>query len=192
VSSKFRVGLDVDGVLRDFTGALRTRYALDHPTHKVGRIDRWDFSGAFPIGNDIWDYIYKDRTRELFEDAPPLPGAKTITRWLKRQGHEIWIVTSQPRGIEHHTLTWLKKNGIIYDHIAFTDAKARIECHVLLDDAIRNLNGFRDSRYGISVCMDRPWDREWAGERVYNFTEFRDLLSVCKTWSDLERVERIE
>lgn len=188
MSHKLRIGLDVDGVLRNFVGALRREYAKDYPKHRVKKIDKWDFSDSFPIGKDIWTYAFETRIREIFTGADQYSYASGLTKWLKSQGHEIWIITTQKKGTEHFTLEWLKKNDIRYDHIVFTCDKHRIDCHVLLDDNVVNLEDFKTSLTGTPICMSRPWNNDWTGQRVVNLKDFQSLISVIKTWSDLERV----
>lgn len=134
----------------------------------------------FPgIGDGIIDYFKNVRPKEIFEDAPAYQGAQLVCDLLKRDGHRVWLVTTQQHGNEKYTLNWIEKNDIAYDHICFTHDKGKIMCDILIDDGLHNLEAFQSrTNPGISVCMNRTWNTQFIGHRVYSLQEFYNLVTL--------------
>lgn len=170
-----RVAIDIDGVLRNFTGSVGKVYAREFPDHKVEPITEWGIHKFFPIGEAIYDFVFKAHAEEIFTKAEAYRGAATFMRTLKARKHEVWIVTSQPAGQEGYTIQWLRDNGIVYDSIAFTNSKPVVDCDIFLDDGTHNLTAIRDAGK-FAVALDRPWNSGYTGLRVKTYREFLDLL----------------
>ena len=170
-----RVAIDIDGVLRDFTNAVKTVYLGEFPHHKVEEITEWGIHKFYPIGEGIYDFVFKLHAEEIFTKAQAYRGAAAFMRVLKARKHEVWVVTSQPMGQEPFTLQWLRDNGIVYDSIAFTVNKPVVDCDIFLDDGTHNLTAIRDAGK-FAVAFDRPWNSGWTGLRVKSYKGFTDLL----------------
>ena len=91
-----KVILDLDGVLRDLSKALRNRF------HIPWYPDRWDFK----IDNlGIFEWFRKDLT--ILETAPTTKYFNIIKEYTKDKNVEIW--TCQTKEWEIYTLNWIKK-----------------------------------------------------------------------------------
>ncbi|MFQ5772697.1 MAG: hypothetical protein ACE5HX_19335, partial [bacterium] len=130
-----RLGIDVDGVLRNFVTSLINNYKADFPGHVIRPITDWGLEKFFPLGEAIYDYMYRIRPEEIFRYASLYKGAKTMMVDLQGDGHKLWVLTNQPRGTEKYTLDWLQEFGIPYDQICFVDQKHLIDCDIYLDDS---------------------------------------------------------
>jgi len=170
-----RIGIDIDGVLRDFTGSLQHQHRIDFPEIVLKPITDWGIEKFFPMGKHIYDYIYKYRAKEIFELAYAYDEAEWMMRELQRAGHDIWIITAQPRGTEQHTIRWLDVHDIEYDHLVFTNQKQHVECGTYLDDAPGYLQQLSLTGRNV-VAFDRPWNQKWDGPRVKTHQEFLDLI----------------
>ncbi len=170
-----RVAIDIDGVLRDFTGVVAKVYAREYPDHKVEEITEWGIHKFFPIGEKIYDFVFKEHVEEIFTTANAYRGAAAFMRALKARKHDVWLVTAQPTAKEIYTFRWLQSNEIVYDNIAFTNNKPVVDCDIFLDDGTHNLTAIRDAGK-FAVAFDRPWNSGWTGLRVKSFRGFTDLL----------------
>lgn len=174
-----RIAIDIDNVLRDFTGALIEEYKKDFPDHKVGFINKWDLSQFFPIGKQIYDYAFKHKAESIFRYGKPCEGVAMFISELKAQGHEIWLITTQPHGKEFLTILWIYANIPVWDSIVYTKNKEVVNCDILLDDAPHNIKAFiKSGKRGI--YFDQPWNVKMKGERVKSLEEFINLVEPKK------------
>lgn len=171
------VSIDVDGVLRDFTGKTEEVYKKHYTNHQVITRDVYDFSKWFPIGKKIYKFAFEDHVKEIMLEADAYPKASNFMRYLKNKGHKVIIVSSQPNeNCEKYTIKWLQKNNIKHDEIHFTSNKEDINFDVHLDDSTEKLQKIQASGK-IAVCFDRSWNKDWDGHRVHSYEEFIELLS---------------
>jgi 5'(3')-deoxyribonucleotidase len=172
------IGLDIHGVIGDFVGSLIRQYKLDYPKHVIQPVTAWDLANFFPIGKEIYLYYSVRRPRQVFYGAKLFPGARDFVQRLKRDGHDIWILTDVPRNAQTLILSWLQDYQIPYDHLSFTNKKHHIRCDIYLDDCPDVLKDLYLKTDGIVVCMDNPWNQSVrGGYRVKNYDEFLALLS---------------
>jgi len=175
------IGIDVDGVLRKLFERLREVYLEYYPTHKVAHIEEWgDYNIAkyFPIGKKIYPFWFKWHADEIYLKAATYNGAIEFMRDLKQNGEFVIIVSQQPnKHIEFLTNKWLIDiNKIPHDSIIFTNDKTSFRGSFILDDYTKNLEKILNAGTAIPVCMDRPWNKDWKGLRVYNYNDFLDII----------------
>ena len=175
-----RIGVDIDGVLRDFVGSLLIQYYKDFPNHEVEAITEWDLHNFFPVGKAIYPYAFNVKAKEVFEDAEPYPGAYVAMIALKERGHEIIYVTTQPHGKEIHTLNWLLKHNFPYDGLVITGMKDIANCDVYIDDGPHNIKALQDAGKEV-VIYDQPWNRLSLGMRAYSLQEFAEIVDGLNT-----------
>ena len=170
-----RLAIDIDGVLRDFCGALIAQYKIDFPGHRVGFINQWELEHFFPIGKEIYEYAFNTRAQEIFEDADEFVGAMAFLKHLKEAGHHVALISSQPNTKIIHTVNWITAHGAVYDSLVFTWEKGLFNYDILLDDAEKNLKNARDNGRR-AVCFDQPYNENWDGERVKTYQEFLEIV----------------
>ena len=114
-----RIGIDVDGVLRDFVTAFKGVVGQEYPNAQIPEmISTWKFEDEITgLSREEIREIYKDKfSKQCFQDALPfsevVPTFWMIEKWAEREGHELIIVTSQIPQNRHYTLTWLGKYNL--------------------------------------------------------------------------------
>ena len=158
------IALDVDGVLRDFVSSLQHQYTEDYigfDNHWMKPVSKWDLAEFFSIGASIYQYIYEERTREIFYRARPYQGAVDFVKTLRYLGHKVIICTSQNKDSFYYTFEWLEKCDILYDGIfckidSFLP-KSMLDVDLLLDDYPNNCDNRNKDNF---ILMDRPWNQE--------------------------------
>ena len=174
-TSRPRVIIDVDGVLRDFISSLKEVYNREFPEHRIKPITSHQLEDFFPIGMDIYEFMDKAHAWEILENAPPYPGAvEALQKW--ESDFEIVIATAQPSQGRHPTLAWLAKHKVPTNEIHITFDKHTIDGVALLDDFVDNLEKFQATGR-LAVCLDQPWNRQWTGPRVSTVEDFFCLVS---------------
>ncbi len=120
------------------------------------------------------------------EICQPEPGAPEATWMLKDLGFEIAIVTARGWHPDAHPITrqWLATHGIPYDHLRIIPLGGN-KLEVLepfapvalaVDDHPANIAAYH--RAGIpALMMDRPWNADFAGERIYSLDAVVDFAS---------------
>lgn len=173
--TKTRVLIDVDGVLRNFDKSVRKCYKEIYPNHKLpDTTESWSLHKTYPIGQDIYKFVWEDHPFDIFAKAEEYEGSiDSLINWSNR--YEIVITTSQPLSSLHPTLIWLGEKMVPTNEIHIVSEKYLVDGKFLLDDAPHNLKSF--SKHGkVAVCMDRPWNQEWGGLRVYSIEGFFKLM----------------
>jgi 5'(3')-deoxyribonucleotidase len=170
------IGLDVDGVLRDWTGSVSRVYKKIYPHHEVKPITAWDIAQFFPIGEEIYKFAYVKQVKDICLNARPYKNAAKFAKILKDLGNTVIIISSQPNEKSKiYTRKWLKKNEIIYDKLFFSNNKHEINFDVHLDDSPKNIISMREAGKNV-VCLARPWNRAVKKLKVKNYTQFIELL----------------
>jgi 5'(3')-deoxyribonucleotidase len=172
-----RVGIDIDGVLRDHLSQMFRVYLEEFkvgPAMKIPEQEVYSLSDTFSLGYEWWG---KERAKEIFMDAIPYQGALKFMDDLSQDGHAIVIVTKQSNDqLKKFALGWLLKYNIKFNDFLILQNKANSGVDILLDDSVDNLTMF--SAKGKAVCMDRLYNQEWTGLRVKTYNEFINLLKA--------------
>jgi len=178
------VGLDLDGVIRDFLGALRKQYKKIYPDHEIKPVTRWGLHEFFPIGDKIYDFIWEEYAKECLCNAEPFPGAIGFIEYLNYHSYEICIITAQPTWqAKKCTFDWLVKNDILelVNHVAILEPhlkmkKGFVRVDIILEDAPHHLKYSKDGGL-ITVCYDQMWNQGCESDyRVKSYEEFIELL----------------
>jgi 5'(3')-deoxyribonucleotidase len=168
--NRVQIGLDLDGVIRDFIGKLNDLYDIDYPEGTRVPVTDWDISKAYSIGREIFYYAYIERGLEITRDALPYEGALEFYYELLNRG-DVWIVSNQRnKFMQTGTAEWIARylsgqRGIIY-----TGNKNLSMLDVLIDDYPKNLTNF----HGDTYCIARPWNKDYRGPRY----DYELLLST--------------
>jgi len=129
----------------------------------------------------MYNYLNQEN---FFLNMVPISGAIDGMKKLIDMGHDVIIATATPRSsriANEEKKNWIRKHLPFFDLNNFSDMhrKDLLAGDVLFDDGIHNLSSFK----GISICMDRPWNRgeELCDIRVNCWEQFvqqvNDLVS---------------
>lgn len=191
------VALDIDGTLGDYHTHF-LKFASDwcgKPMPPAG-----DINPGLPLYKHM--HVTKDTYRQcklafrqggLKRSMPVYPGARELTRAIRKAGAEVWICTTRPYlrldNIDPDTRHWLRRNRIQFDAVLYGDKKYRDLARnvgadrvvAVLDDlpemydqaaALKLKPWLRDQPYNrhIQPCC-RAKDLEWFQERVVGHIE---------------------
>jgi len=164
-----RIGIDVDGVLRDFVGYTIEIYKKEFPSHRVVDYENWvwDLKFNFPDHHNINKWVFNDRIEEIMRNAPAFPNAiDSLNDLVRNTLHDYVIVSSQRKGKEYLTMEWLGKHEVEVPELYFTQEKIKANCEVLVEDKTENLQAYYQSGK-IIVPVARPWNRSWTKTKRY-------------------------
>jgi 5'(3')-deoxyribonucleotidase len=183
-----RLGIDLDGVVADFTSGWMRFYNRDFGTNLTsGDSQRWNDIVElthFADVDEFWDWSADLDGRSVFWHLEPLPGAVDALVSLSESGHDIIVLTTKPAFAVDDTHAWIATHGVPAQEIHILEDKWLVECDVYLDDGPYVLPGLVANRPDKVVCRYvRPWNRPVPGAvDITDFGEFLDLVAAMTPW----------
>ena len=182
-----RIGIDCDGVLRDFIPDLVNKIKETNPEHSDEILvpNSWDWEQWLPFWteDETEDYVFVQHYKELFgRDSTPIKEAvedwSVLREWANENGHELVLVSAQRDNCKDITREFLDKNGFDFDEYNFTHDKWSIDVDVLVDDSPSKLDKFKDRSvaYGRPICMSQTWNQE-SQEKYMTIQRLSDLTT---------------
>ena len=181
---KLTICLDVDDVLRDFSGKVKEVFLREHPQYvekDIKPITSWDFEKFYPKINNLHRFVFEERAKEIYTTAPILNNAleefKELKKWCNLNGHRLVVLSSQSRSaLQLYTVKWLLDNGFDNDNVCIVRGdKTLINGDYLLDDGTHNLTAWTNAGK-IAVCLDQDWNKNWTGKRVSSISQYMKLI----------------
>jgi 5'(3')-deoxyribonucleotidase len=183
--SSFILGVDLDGVVGDFYGAIRKIAAewLNRPlesltTEVTYGLDEW---GIAEFGGYNRLHRFAVTQRNIFRDMEPIKNAPTVLRKLSNQGIRIRIITHRlflkysHRTSITQTVDWLDNYDIPYWDICFMNDKGAVGAHVYIDDAPENIISLR--KQGCkTIVFSNSTNRDLSGPRADDWLEVERLV----------------
>ena len=193
---KQRIGIDVDGVLRDFCHGLIRAIKIHHPeylkngydestepTMEGGLIMDWHLEKNFNCSKEDLQQIYwYDHAKWIMGNGRPFEeNVRTLKNWIKHTNNEWVCVTSQKEHARHYTLSWLGKHELNFDKIVFAKGrdKWQVEVDYLIDDSPTNYKYWKDGRQDDDgfILLDRPYNQKVKPKhRVFNLREAERII----------------
>ena len=167
-----KIGIDCDGVLRDFIPCLTNHIKENHPEHadKILVPTSWDWEQWLPFWteDETEKYVFEDNFLDFFgPDCPPIKSSvedwSKLRAWAIENNHELVLVSAQREHCKEPTEAWLKKWGFIgFDEIIFTHKKHLADVDVLIDDSPSKLFRFKKQSVndGSPICVKQTWNTE--------------------------------
>jgi len=184
-NSSFIFGVDLDGVVGDFYGAIRNiasewlNKPLDVLTTEVSYgLKEW---GIDEFGGYDRLHRFAVTQRNIFRDMVPIENAPAILRKLSNQGIRVRIITYRlflkysHRSTITQTVDWLDNFDIPYWDICFMNDKGAVGAHVYIDDAPENIKNLR--KLGCNtIVFNNSTNRELPGPRANNWFDVEHLV----------------
>jgi len=187
--SSFILGVDLDGVVGDFYGAMRKIAALwlEKPFESLTTeisygLDEW---GIAEFGGYERLHRFAVTQRNLFRDMEPIKGAPAVLRKLSSRGIRIRIITHRLFLKYSHkttitqTVDWLDSWDIPYWDLCFMADKGAVGAHVYLDDAPANIKRLRDQGCK-TIVFSNSTNREFPGPRANDWQEVERLVMEAR------------
>lgn len=177
----FTLGLDLDGVVADYTGEFRrfvSRYT-GVPENRIPDPVTWNFSDSgWPISReDFMDYHCRAVQDGMFRSMNVMPNASQTLWWLAQQDVHIRVITHRLLRKGDHgivvadTVRWLDSHNIPYNDLCFMGEKSAVGgVDVFIDDAPHNILSLRETN-NTCVIFDAPYNQNLPGPRVKNWEE---------------------
>ena len=183
--SSFILGVDLDGVVGDFYGAMRKIAAgwlnksIDSLTTEVNfGLEEW---GLDEYGGYDRLHRFAVTQRNLFRDMEPIKDAPAVLRKLSGRGIRIRIITHRlflkysHKATITQTVDWLDSWDIPYWDLCFMADKGAVGAHVYIDDSPANIIRLRDQGCR-TIVFNNSTNREMSGPRANNWHEVERLV----------------
>ena len=188
-NSSFIFGVDLDGVVGDFYGAVRKIAAewLNKPLESLTSeisfgLQEW---GIDELGGYDRLHRFAVTQRKIFRDMEPIENAPAILRKLSNQGIRIRIITHRlflkysHRTTITQTVDWLDNYDIPYWDICFMKDKGAVGAHVYIDDAPENVNNLR--KLGCkTILFSNSTNRDLPGPRANDWFEVEKMVMEAR------------
>jgi 5'(3')-deoxyribonucleotidase len=188
--SSFILGVDLDGVVGDFYGAIRKIAAewlnkpLESLTEEVSYgLDEW---GIAEFGGYDRLHRFAVTQRNIFRDMPPIKDAPSILRKLSSRGIRIRIITHRlflkyaHRISNTQTVDWLDYHDIPYWDLCFMGDKGAVGAHVYIDDSPENIIRLR-GQGNKTIVFTNSTNRGLPGPRADSWLEVERLVMEAQT-----------
>jgi len=188
-NSSFIFGVDLDGVVGDFYGAIRKIAAewLNKPPESLNPevsfgLQEW---GIDEFGGYDRLHRFAVTQRNIFRDMEPIENAPAILRKLSNQNIRIRIITHRlflkysHRTSITQTVDWLDNYDIPYWDICFMNDKGAVGANVYIDDAPENIINLR--KQGCkTIVFSNSTNREMPGPRADNWFEVEHMVMEAR------------
>ena len=184
-----RIGIDCDGVLRDFISDLKDNIKENYPEHadKIRTPETWNWEDWLPFWTEEESekYIFEDNYLDFFGvDANPIPSSledwPKLKAWAKEYDHELILVSAQRPHCVEPTEHWLQRWGFTFDEFIFTHDKWKADVDVLVDDSPDKMNEFKEKSInnGHPICYKQTWDTK-CQTKYMSIDRLSDLIGNC-------------
>jgi beta-phosphoglucomutase-like phosphatase (HAD superfamily) len=183
---RFVLGVDLDGVVADFTRGLKPIAAEWLGVAEQSLTDDISYGfrewGLERVGGYDALHRFAVKERELFARLPPIPGAPAAMRRLSAVGdiririitHRLYIHWFHKEAIRQ-TTEWLEKHGIPYWDICFMRDKAAVGANLYLEDSPDNIQALRAAGFETIVVVNST-NAGLPGPRAESWEEIERLV----------------
>jgi len=182
-----RIGIDIDGVVRNLYYPLIQAFRQNHKTYKIDPIEEWtnyEIWNHFKLNgkpcNEAWfKNLWFDRHAEYIyrKGAFAYPYACEVLKHLKSKGHKIIFISAQPNQLcMGLTIQWLNDWKVPWNEIHFTDyySKHKVDCDVYIEDSPMQFSNLVMNNKPVWM-YSQPWNKS-----VPAVNRFNDWLEIEK------------
>jgi len=184
--TKIRIGVDVDGVLRDFDKKVMELIKELYPDKILSEeTTSWDYPHIDMPIKELSKLWQETHCEEIYREAELMPGVKEefklLKEWTRTQmpGYQYICVTAQMPYNANHTLYWLGKHYFNFLDVRISNYKHKTDIDCLIDDSPGNYDKWvkagRDEK--AYILFDRPYNKECpATNRIYKLSDAIEIL----------------
>lgn len=185
------IGIDLDGVCYDFSGALRRFLRREgRPLASMPPPTCWTFYDRDWGMSDAEFLAACDAATDtgvLFWSGDPYPDTDWALHALKAAGHRLHVVTDRSFGAtgvaKQATKYWLERHGLPFDTLTITRDKTVVPVDVIIDDRCENYDALNAAGHR-PYLFTRPWNAHHPGRRVGSWREFLTVVDMlARRWS---------
>ena len=187
------IGVDVDGVLAQFSGAyagmLTVQTGIGFPAESDEWPNTWYWDRAAGVTkadeSAVWRQIKS--SDNFWFGLPPYSGAVEFLVWLKHFGYDTYFVTNRSGpSAKHQTERWLHKSGFPEPTVLISQEKdlacRAVEITHYIDD--KNENCKAVANYApLTHCymLKRPWNEPLQMvPRLDSLKDFQQILMLAR------------
>lgn len=158
-----KIGIDIDGVLADFTGHWPALYKLWFGRDVDQRIvDSWNgIAQVFGDEDLFWRWV--DSVPNFWRDMPLIEGAAGALYDLKMKGHELILITNRHDRARAQTDQWAKLHLPVFPRLweihHVKGDKSVVPCQLYIDDNPRRIRELRKNQHRV-IRFWQPWNEE--------------------------------
>ena len=180
----FVFGVDLDGVVADYTAGLREVVANERGVDPAALPEQrsWDFR-EWGLSAQEYNRLHRHAVVELrmLATLPPMEGAADALwrlsdagAWIRIVTHRLYVNWGHAAAIAD-TVSWLDDYRIPYRDICFLGAKPQVEADCYIDDAPHNIRELRAAGNTV-IVFDQPYNRSFAGPRATDWEQVESLV----------------
>lgn len=194
-----RLGFDLDNVLANLIDPLNDHLnaKLDlkfvRETWTSRLVEKLDLTDEVCNGKKS-DEFCEELTNEVIRTVydldflstlPPVEGASGVINFLRKKGHEIYVITSRKRKAFDMSSKWLKEHNIYFDALVCTKFKPRMAWNygvrTFVDDdydILLDFINFRQARFFKKlIVMDYPYNSGCHNKKIERATNLHEVLA---------------
>lgn len=189
------IGIDLDGVLYNFSKIVTKAFleaGIINEQQAVKPHLNWGFyKEAWGMDDrTFWDnfkILVKDGKIYWVGDVHGEPTDALVE--LATDFGDIYLVTArnipgcavEAKAATHY---WLQENlgPVPWSGVLVNSDKTCINADIFVDDSVSNLKKLHAAGT-LAVCLDRPWNQEWEGDRIWEISQLPDFIRKLKTRS---------
>lgn len=181
----FILGVDLDGVCADYTGAFREVVAaeLGLDGAELGDQRSWEFH-EWGLDPASFDRLHRAAVLEhrIFRTMAPVAGAADVLWRLSDAGIWIRVITHRLCVNWGHaiavadTVEWLDLQSIPYRDLCFLGNKPQVEANAYIDDAPHNVEALREAG-NTAIVFGQPYNTHVDGPRAEGWSEVEALVT---------------
>ena len=191
-----KIGIDIDGVLTNieqFGVDYLSKYCVENDIDfNITRSD-YNIAKAFNIEDKYNDIFWSEYLLCYATNEKARPFADEVTKKLKEEGHEIYIITARwltnrdddvGYKMRETVKKWLSENNIVYDKLIFSKAAKEHKSDEILENKIDimiedNPNNITELSSIIPIiCYNTGYNTSCTGKNI----------TRCYSWYDIYRI----
>ncbi len=179
-----RIGLDVDGVLYQFSKTAQ---------YMIARREGYETREELGWDDTTWDchrppsdwhwVLSSPQAEKVFRHGHLFRGAIEFVDDLAELG-DVIIITKRPRAAIQTTLDWLSFNRFPITEVCVLGSdrlKSAVPADVYIDDSLENIDELAKHTWSDIVLIDRPWNqRKKLPPRTFRARDFKEAYTIVR------------